>query len=326
MAVVVLAAGQSRRFGSQDKLMAAFEGRPLAAHIVRTLQGLPRCRGFVVLRDSRHSGLFRGLRPVLIGHVRSSQSRSLAAGIKAARNSGASHVLLLLADMPRLARCDLVEVVRGCLTHPAMAKGKRPMPPALLPRALFYRLGHLTGDNGAAALLRNRNDLILRRISASRLCDVDRVADLLEMRCEGRAEETKPVLTLTIDGGSFDGIDGFYEEINRVFMANEDWRLGHSLDALDDMLYGGYGALNGAMSVGIHWKNIGKSRQDLGVGTTRNWLLGKLAQPVGYNTRHIQAQLDAVERGEGETFFEIVLQIFAAHPNINLTHDDPLRS
>lgn len=51
-----------------------------------------------------------------------------------------------------------------------------------------------------------------------------------------------PERILTIDGAQINGIEDFYAEINRVFMAQENWQLGASLDALDDMLYGGYGA------------------------------------------------------------------------------------
>jgi RNAse (barnase) inhibitor barstar len=59
---------------------------------------------------------------------------------------------------------------------------------------------------------------------------------------------TGPILVL--DGSAIHDIAGFYAEINRVFMACEDWQLAPSLDALDDLLYGGYGALAG------HWKDI----------------------------------------------------------------------
>ena len=50
------------------------------------------------------------------------------------------------------------------------------------------------------------------------------------------------MLTLRLDGRLIHDIASFYDEINRVFMAGEDWQLGPSLDALDDMLRGGYGA------------------------------------------------------------------------------------
>ena len=45
-------------------------------------------------------------------------------------------------------------------------------------------------------------------------------------------------MTLTIAGHAIRDIASFYDEINRVFMACEDWSLGPSLDALDDLFYG----------------------------------------------------------------------------------------
>lgn len=44
---------------------------------------------------------------------------------------------------------------------------------------------------------------------------------------------------LHIEGASINDIASLYVEINRVFMADEDWQLGASLDALDDLLHGG---------------------------------------------------------------------------------------
>jgi hypothetical protein len=58
-------------------------------------------------------------------------------------------------------------------------------------------------------------------------------------------------LTLRLDGRRITGIPSFYDEVNRVFMADESWTLGPSLDALDDLLYGGYGALHGADRVRV---------------------------------------------------------------------------
>ncbi|MGH6861799.1 MAG: barstar family protein, partial [Phyllobacterium sp.] len=51
--------------------------------------------------------------------------------------------------------------------------------------------------------------------------------------------------TFTIDGNRICDIPSFYEEINRVFMAGEDWQLSANLDALNDMLHGGFGAIKG---------------------------------------------------------------------------------
>lgn len=51
--------------------------------------------------------------------------------------------------------------------------------------------------------------------------------------------------TLVLNGESMGSISGFYREINRVFMASEEWQLGDSLDALDDLLHGAFGAIEG---------------------------------------------------------------------------------
>ncbi|WP_197975577.1 ribonuclease inhibitor [Rhizobium sp. CFBP 8762] len=123
---------------------------------------------------------------------------------------------------------------------------------------------------------------------------------------------------ITIDGNRFDDIVGFYAEINRVFMAGEEWQLGQSLDAFNDLLYGSYGALKGADCVRLHWIAIGKSRDDLGVQCTLNWLAAKLNSPGPFNLDLINAQMDALKRGEGETFYQIVLSILADHPKIEL--------
>lgn len=124
--------------------------------------------------------------------------------------------------------------------------------------------------------------------------------------------------TLVLEGSAIHDIPGFYVEINRVFMANEDWQLGESLDALDDLLYGGYGALAGQQDGVLQWKDIAHSEHALGVDATRRWLQQKLRQPGRFNIAPLRAQLDALERGEGQTYFDIVLEIIAAHPTLQL--------
>lgn len=189
LAVILLAAGQSRRFGSRDKLRAALAGRPLAAHAARALAGLSRQVGLVVLRDPRLAGLFRGLGVVVPDRARPGQGRSVAAGIRAARRAGASHALLVLADMPCLGREDLRVIARPALAHPVMALGPEgPMPPALIPRRLFPALARLDGDRGAGPLLRRCPDLVLRPLPAARLIDVDRPDDLAAALAAARGD------------------------------------------------------------------------------------------------------------------------------------------
>lgn len=132
---------------------------------------------------------------------------------------------------------------------------------------------------------------------------------------------TMSFVSFTIDGNRFDDITGFYAEINRVLMADEGWQLGESLDAFNDLLYGSYGALKDAGSVRLCWINIEKSRADLGFEATRLWLAAKLEQPHRFNRKSIQAQIEALEQGQGQTYFEILLDIIAQHPRIRLVRE-----
>jgi hypothetical protein len=57
----------------------------------------------------------------------------------------------------------------------------------------------------------------------------------------------------------------------------------------------------------------------LGAAATRAWLQDKRARPGTFNLQILDAQLDALARGVGQTYFDIVMDIFAAHPNVRLT-------
>jgi len=125
-------------------------------------------------------------------------------------------------------------------------------------------------------------------------------------------------IVLQIDGAAIDDIASLYAEINRVFLAGEAWQLGPSLDALDDLLHGSYGALAGQAQATLIWRDIAHSRAALGMDTTRQWLQAKLDTPGSFNTQAIARQLQALQQGEGPTYFEIVMQIFGSHRQITL--------
>lgn len=128
--------------------------------------------------------------------------------------------------------------------------------------------------------------------------------------------------TLELAGRAIVDIPSFYAEINRVFMPDETWALAESLDALNDLLYGGYGAIDGRVPVELVWRDMETSRAALGIETTRAWLLEKLQSPTTFNatfnTDVIRNQLDALERGDGQTYFDIILEIIGDHRNIML--------
>lgn len=124
--------------------------------------------------------------------------------------------------------------------------------------------------------------------------------------------------TVSIFGRNISDIPTFYEEINRVLMANEDWRLAESFDALNDLLYGGYGEINGQEPVRIIWHDIAASRSALGVDATRTFLAEKLERRDIFNAETIERQLEALDHGKGQTYFDIIIEIIGDHHNIEL--------
>lgn len=117
------------------------------------------------------------------------------------------------------------------------------------------------------------------------------------------------------------GIPSLYRELNRVFMPDEEWTLGESLDALDDVLYGGFGVLEGAEPVRVVWVDHAQSRAALGVEATREYYRAKLARPDVYAPAPAQRAIDALDAGVGETYFDLVRRVFADHENIELVLD-----
>lgn len=126
------------------------------------------------------------------------------------------------------------------------------------------------------------------------------------------------VKQIEIDGNAISDITSFYEEINRVFMMDESWRIGQSLDAFNDLLFGGYGALQGAESVELVWHHIAHSRKTLGYQTTRAYYLEKLKPGSPYNKKLFAEKLVALDDGRGETYFDTIMAVLAEHPIIKV--------
>lgn len=115
-----------------------------------------------------------------------------------------------------------------------------------------------------------------------------------------------------INGSHFSDLEGFYEEISLLFMKDEDWKVG-TLDGFDDILYG--------IHSDITWKNSQKSKEDLGFEATREFYENKISQGKPFNIKLIQQKLDDLIAGNGQTLFEILVEIIDSHHHIQLILD-----
>lgn len=124
--------------------------------------------------------------------------------------------------------------------------------------------------------------------------------------------------TFIVEGSRVSDIPSFYAEATRVFMPHEEWTLGPSLDALDDLLYGGIGELSGIDAPTVVLRDHVLLRDVLGVSTTRDYYLSKLDRPDVFDTARFRAALNELDAGTGMTYYDLVLGVFADHPGIRL--------
>jgi hypothetical protein len=115
-----------------------------------------------------------------------------------------------------------------------------------------------------------------------------------------------------INGSRFSDLSGFYEEVSQVLMKDEDWKVG-TLDGFDDILYGFEGE--------IIWKDSQKSREDLGLEVTKKFYEDKIRQGKPFNILLAQQKLDDLIAGNGQTLYEILIEILESQKNITLVLD-----
>lgn len=177
-ALILLAAGQSRRFGPSDKLLADYRGTPLALYTARAVsEGWTSARIAVVSNPAVGEGLRdAGWDCVFNPAPEAGQSGSLALGVKAA---GAQTVVIALADMPGVGADHigaLADAVNRCGTAISTHDGVR-MPPAGFSAEHHAALLGLRGDQGARTVFERHPGAELP-LDAAAMRDIDRASDL----------------------------------------------------------------------------------------------------------------------------------------------------
>jgi CTP:molybdopterin cytidylyltransferase MocA len=174
-AAVLLAAGASRRFGPQNKLLTPFHGKPLITYAAEALRSLTPDFLIGVTKSESIAELLDGFEIAVPTEPDLGQANSLRAGISVARVRGASKVLVVLGDMPFVDTIMLQQIVALCTyAWPSAASdGVRSMPPACFPAPLFPELMNLQGDCGAATLLQNIPENYIFKAPKRKLYDID---------------------------------------------------------------------------------------------------------------------------------------------------------
>lgn len=184
---IVLAAGQSRRFGPENKLLAELRGRPLASYSAEAMRAAPFEHRIAVFSDPTVGGLFEDFIPVRVA-AGVPQSESLKAGVTKALVLSPERIVVTLADMPLVTASllDAVDARCAALGAAASTDGQRRSPPAGFDGRHFPALLSMTGDKGAADLIRRLPSEALVHADGL-LADVDTGSDLADILTSHRA-------------------------------------------------------------------------------------------------------------------------------------------
>jgi len=181
MMLTLLAAGQSHRFGDQDKLTALLGGKMLGLHAAAAAADLPFTRKLVI-GSPRHgcAAQWSALGYEIIANEDAAQGQATSVRLAAAQaiESGASALCIMLADMPFVTRAHIDRMIAAFAESGGTVASSRhglAMPPAIFPFAALQPLTALAGDSGARKMLA---DARLVAATEPLLMDIDTEEDL----------------------------------------------------------------------------------------------------------------------------------------------------
>lgn len=183
---LILAAGEGVRFGSEPKLLADLEGRPVLEHAIRAQCGVPELQRIVVVLGAHAAGIlarvdFLHAEPVICEEWREGMAASLRCGVNAL--NGADRVIVTLGDQPLVT----AQVIARFLDAPPGARAAydgRPGHPVVLGPEQLQGVSGLRGDGGARELLGEAATIECAQLCSGR--DIDTPADLESVRDEAR--------------------------------------------------------------------------------------------------------------------------------------------
>ena len=113
---------------------------------------------------------------------------------------------------------------------------------------------------------------------------------------------------IILDGNRFDTLEGFYREAAKVLANKPGFTPGRNLDALADLLGGGFGVHNSGEPIALVWKNSAKSRKDLGYRAAERHYKAQLkAHPE--REKILLPMLRAAKKQKGPTLFDRILAV-----------------
>ncbi len=180
---IILAAGQSKRMGPENKLLAPWRGKSPLEYVCQAATG-SMCDEIIVVTGHQHRQTSQALSEfkVKFTHNReyaSGMASSIKTGVMTASQNNSGAVMILLGDMPGIT-CAMIDrmIAAGNVNKPdsiivATSKSKRGNP-VLWPSKYFDELLALDGDTGARQIISKYEDNIVElELGAAARFDLD---------------------------------------------------------------------------------------------------------------------------------------------------------
>ncbi len=206
---ILLAAGLSRRFGPDNKLLALVAGEPLVVHSARQLSCASPLRALTIVVSPNAAALTLALEAAPLSHkprfvINTNAAAGIGTSIAAGIGSLAPDVTAALispGDMPLLGQALIEALIRAYLadggqrpTFPVLSDGTQ-MNPVIWPQRFFGRLAALDADVGGKAILASESCCAVPVSEAHLFTDIDTPDDLARYLAEDQLPVGKSVLS-----------------------------------------------------------------------------------------------------------------------------------
>lgn len=176
---MVLASGQSKRFGEGDKLAKMLRDKSVLGTVLEVVESVGFGQIYCVSPRPIQQGLtwIENLKP------EAGQGHSLRLGVRAAQQDGWKTIAVALGDMPLVTDVNFVKLLRKTSRKQSaisISQGKR-LPPACFNEIAVREILTTKSYDGARAVF-DRLDLATVPMDAQTLHDVDTPEDLARVR------------------------------------------------------------------------------------------------------------------------------------------------
>ena len=178
---ILLAAGESKRFGNKNKLTEIINGKPIISHILDTLFEIFDLYDIIVIVGYEHK-IIKNL--IFNKDIKILENLDYKKGIGTSIALGVNNldtdidgVMIIPADMPYINSMDLINLEKKFMELNCV---KVVMPehnsiignPVILPRSYFNTLKSLKNDFGARSLIKKK-DVITFKTGFGTIFDID---------------------------------------------------------------------------------------------------------------------------------------------------------